>query len=108
MPTLGAITKFHCATHGTQEVYARTGEYPPCNTCGKRMNAVAPSRKTIGLPYDKPVYSVAAGVQPNQVAEHRRVHPEIPITDDGCVVFTDHYQRKKILKKLGMIDRDGF
>lgn len=58
--------------------------------------------------YVDPILSEAAGVMPSQVAEHRRLHPDIPITNDGRVVFTSHSQRKQVLKKLGMVDRDGF
>jgi hypothetical protein len=108
MGRLGAISKFQCQEHGSVELYARVGERPNCPVCEKPLDWPQRKIKAIGLPYDRPVYSVAAGVPPNQVEEHRRVHPNIPITDDGCVVFTDHYQRKNVLKQLGMIDRDGF
>ncbi|MFP3345223.1 hypothetical protein R0J87_22345, partial [Halomonas sp. SIMBA_159] len=58
--------------------------------------------------YVEPVLSEAAGVMPDQVAEHRRRHPDVPMTNDGRVIFTSHSQRKRVLRKLGMVDRDGF
>lgn len=58
--------------------------------------------------YVEPILSDAAGVMPSQVEQHRRDHPDIPITNDGRVIFTGHSQRKRILKELGMVDHDGF
>jgi hypothetical protein len=71
----------------------------------------AREREGIPLPggnYLRPVYSDSLGVHPSQVEEHRRRFPDIPITDQGQVIFRNHYERKRILKKLGYIDRDSY
>ena len=62
--------------------------------------------------YRQPILSDAAGVHPSQVAEARReaVEHNIPVdyTPDGRAIFTSHSQRQKALRKLGLVDRDGF
>jgi len=61
-----------------------------------------------GLDYRNPVLSDALAVHPEQVAQHRAAHPDIPILDDGRVVLKSHRDRQRILKKLGFHDRDGY
>ncbi|MCC7147131.1 MAG: hypothetical protein IT443_11855 [Phycisphaeraceae bacterium] len=58
--------------------------------------------------YATPILSDAMGCAPDQVAEHRRVYPDIPITDDGRVILTSHNQRKKVMRQLGMRDRAAY
>lgn len=58
--------------------------------------------------YRTPVLSDAMGVHPNQVQEHRRAFPDIPITDDGRVVCSSHANKKRHMKALGFIDLDGY
>jgi hypothetical protein len=48
------------------------------------------------------------GVHPSQVAEHRRVHPDIPMTDDGRVIVRSHSEKKRIMKRLGFYDKDVY
>ena len=60
------------------------------------------------LDYAKPVLSDAMGVHPSQVPQHRRMHPDIPITDDGRVICRSHAERNRIMKKLEFHDKDGY
>ena len=59
-----------------------------------------------------PILSDGAGVHPDQVGEARAEAKKhgIPVeyTSDGRAIFTSHTQRKKALKKLGLVDLDGF
>src|SRR4051794_37280388 len=48
-----------------------------------------------------PILCEALGVHSSQVAEHRRVHPDIPMTDDGRVVMRSYRENVCICKKLG-------
>ncbi|MFP3421851.1 hypothetical protein R0K19_20965, partial [Bacillus sp. SIMBA_161] len=52
-----------------------------CHTCHMLMprNYFAEHASTRG-DYVEPVLSEAAGVMPDQVAEHRRRHPDVPMT----------------------------
>jgi hypothetical protein len=47
------------------------------------------------------------GVYPSQVAEHRRLHPDIPMADDGRVIVLNHSGKKRIMKRLGSYDKDA-
>ena len=53
-------------------------------------------------------YSESMGVGADQVAEHRRVHPEIQLTEDGRVVTHSLAERRRVMKKLGMRDHKAF
>lgn len=61
-----------------------------------------------GNDFDKPILSESMGVAPSQVAEHRRLHPDIPLTADGRVILRSHGERKRIMRKLGFYDKDGY
>jgi hypothetical protein len=103
---------YHCPSceHGEERhVPVEERNDQRCHACHMLMlrDFQAEQASTRG-DYVEPILSEAAGVMPSQVAEHRRVHPDIPITNDGRVVFTSHSQRKQALRKLGMVDRDGF
>jgi hypothetical protein len=80
---------------------------PHCSGLMERDIASELPRST-QVEYQKEVYSDAAGCAPSQVKEHRRLHPDIKITNDGRVVMTSHRQRQKVLKRLGMKDHDSY
>lgn len=54
------------------------------------------------------IWSDAAGIHPDDIPEHRKLFPDIPVRPDGAIGFTSHHQRKKYLKAIGMFDRDGY
>ena len=87
----------------------KRNSYPRC-ACGRLMtrDIHAECPRSTQKEYQKEILSEAAGVAPNQVADHRRVHPDIPITDDGRVVMTSHRQRQKVLGQLGLKDHDSY
>ena len=58
--------------------------------------------------YAQPVLSDSMGVNPDQVPEHRRNFPDVPITDDGRVICKSHHDKKRIMKILGFHDKDGY
>lgn len=60
------------------------------------------------MDYDKPILSDAMGVHPSQVQHHRRMHPDVPMTDDGRVIIKSHAEGKRIRARLGFFDRKGF
>ena len=57
---------------------------------------------------DKPILSDSMGVHPSQVAEHRRLRPDIRMTDDGRVIVRSHGEKKRIMKRLGFYDKDAY
>jgi hypothetical protein len=83
----------------------------PGPMCCGAPTTFAPFAATVNstdMEYNKPVLSESMGVHPSQVAEHRRLHPDIPMTDDGRVIIKSHNEYKRIRKKLGFSDRAGF
>lgn len=58
--------------------------------------------------YNHPVLSDAMGVSPDQVSEHRRRFPNVPIMDDGRVIVRNHAEGRRIRKALGFFDKDGY
>lgn len=72
-----------------------------CPVCGAPMRrdllAEVPA-KPAGF---ETIWSEALGVHPSQVAEHRRIHPDVPIRDDRCVGISRYRENVRICKKLG-------
>lgn len=100
----------NCLSH--MELYREAdnrNDMPVCD-CGELMDRDITAE--FGAPrragYHTTIHSVAAGVAPSQVAEHRKLYPDIPINNDGTIPMESHYERKRILKRLGMHDRDGY
>lgn len=65
-------------------------------------------RRSVGLErcgtdckdWRKPVLSESMGVSPSQVAEHRRQHPDIPLTDTGEIIIRNGAEERRIKKQL--------
>jgi hypothetical protein len=114
MASLGRIERMRCqnaeCAHGFEKwVVSDRTEPVLCPECAAtalpaRLQETA---KHPGMDYDQPVLSDSMGCAPSQVAEHRRLYPNVPILDDGRVVVRNHYEYKKIRKTLGMVDRDS-
>jgi hypothetical protein len=72
--------------------------HSPCSTRMVRdLHAELPARTT---EFDI-IWSDALSVQPSQVAEHKRVHPDVPIRPDGTVGVNRARQVKDICRALG-------
>lgn len=75
--------------------------------CGKRMsrNYGLEQCNTDCKDWDHPVLSERMGVSPNQVGEHRRMHPNIPITDTGEIVVSNGAEERRINRELAGVFR---
>jgi len=77
---------------------------PTCD-CGAVMRrdfgADVPTQSHQGREYSKPIISDSLAVSPSQVAEHRRLFPDIKIHDDGRPEFTNYAAHDAYLKKTG-------
>lgn len=51
--------------------------------------------------YFKPIHSDSLAIMPDQVAEHRRLFPDIEIDSENRPVFTKFRQHENYLKKTG-------
>jgi len=52
---------------------------------------------------NRPLVSDSLAVAPQQVEEHRRTFPDIPLTKEGQPVFTNYKQHENYLKKTGFV-----
>lgn len=99
------IYVFQCQKCGTiteefRPVKERKKWGPPC--CGGRM------KRDLGLEgcntdcneWFHPILSDRMGVNPDQVAQHRKMFPNIPMNDGGQVVVSSGAEEKRINKEL--------
>jgi hypothetical protein len=112
--TTGGIFRFRCNDEQCEQTtfekfaWATDLDKQTCPLCGKPAHRHTESDRQIGTDYAQPVYSESAGVHPSQVNEARKANPDHEYTDDGRMVFRSHSQRKRVLKQIGMFDRDGY
>jgi putative FmdB family regulatory protein len=106
---------YKCAQCGVSRTeirpISRRNNPVPCGVCGAgamKRDLTAERVNSTDMEYDKPILSDSMGVHPRQVAEHRRLHPGIPISDDGRVIVRSHSEKKRIMKRLGFYDKDAY
>jgi hypothetical protein len=95
----GGIYTFYCPKCQASErrfVWDVDADKQTCECGAPLRRSVPPSKQGF-----TPILCEALGVHPSQVAEHRRVHPDIPMTDDGRVVIRSYRENVRICKKLG-------
>jgi len=79
---------------------SRSGELLDCEVCGAKMYRVY-NFSVGGDEYSKPIHSDALAIAPSQVAEHRRLFPDIEIDNEHRPVF-DHFRKHDdYLEKTG-------
>ena len=80
-----------------------------CPKCGKPLDLV---ERTVnpddtfmikGAPYSKPLHSDALGMQPDQVAEHRKQFPNIEVDAQNRPVFENMPQHDAYMEKCGIV-----
>lgn len=94
----------------TDEVIKPTNECTSdelCSQCGASMERdyVAETPGVVrGSTYNaRPIHSDSLAIHPDQVAEHRRLYPDVPL-DAACrPVFTSTKQRDKYLDARGVV-----
>lgn len=53
--------------------------------------------------YDKPIVSDAMAVSIDQIPEHRKLFPDVKITDEGQPIMENYAQHENYLEKTGQI-----
>jgi putative FmdB family regulatory protein len=71
--------------------------------CGQKMIRCFNPPARFGMDWENPCLDDSVGVMPNQVAEHRRKHPDIPMTNDGRVIIKNAAERNRIKRSLEKI-----
>jgi len=78
----------------------------PCDVCGTIMvHDFQAENVLVGAgrrSYHKPIVSDSMAVAPNQVAEHRRLFPDVKVLDDGRPVFDNFSDHEKYMKKCNI------
>jgi len=65
------------------------------------------SFNTGNVDYANPIVSQSLAMHPEQIDEHKRLFPEIKVTDDGCPVFSNYADHEAYLKKTGFTKLPG-
>lgn len=79
-----------------------------CPECGIILECVTRSivndnkPEIMGTPYKTPIHSDALAMQPDQVAEHKKLFPNIPIDDQNRPVFTNSKDHQVYMDKCGI------
>ena len=75
---------------------------PRCHECGLLMarDVAAELFGTDTQNYSHAILSETMGVSPGQVSEHRRLHPNIPLTDTGEIIVRNGAEERRIGKAL--------
>lgn len=80
-----------------------------CENCGaearRNFQADLPTRSSGGREYGRPIISNSLAVSVDQIQEHRRMFPDIPLTKEGQPVFTNYADHDKYLEKTGFIKK---
>ena len=88
------------------KLMAEVSRIEPCDICEAIMNRdfkaenvlVGAGRRS----YHKPIVSDSMAVSPTQVAEHRRLFPDVKILNDGRPVFDNFSDHQKYLDKCNI------
>ena len=74
-------------------------------SCGAQMRRnwqeSTPLRNCQGREYTRPIVSNSLAMNPNQIAEHRKLFPNIKVHPDGRPEFTNFKDHDDYLKKTG-------
>ena len=78
-----------------------------CDHCGSDNTTRIFSFNSGNKDYANPIVSQSLAMHPEQIDEHKRLFPEIKVTDDGCPVFSNYADHEAYLKKTGFTKLPG-
>ncbi len=91
--------------HGMDEINVNSGGLG-CRVCKAYLEpGIHESGRVFGInnaPYRKPLHSDALGIQPDQVAEHREIFPDVELDSENRPVFTHTNQHDAYMEKAGI------
>ena len=102
------IYPFRCENCGSEEEFITTMSNAPksadCNICGNEMYRVY-SFNVGNKEYAKPLVSDSLAMNPNQIAEHNKLFPDIEVHSDGRPQFNNFKQHDDYLEKVGFVKK---
>ena len=69
----------------------------------ERVTETGKAPQIMGTPYKKPIHSDALGIQPDQVAEHRKKFPNIELDNQNRPVFHNMPEHQDYMDKCGIV-----
>jgi putative FmdB family regulatory protein len=84
---------------------ADSGRVETCRQCGMEMVKDLRANLPHAAPdsYHTPLHSDSLGIRSDQVAEHQRLYPDVPLDRDRRPVFTSYSQHQKYLDARGIV-----
>lgn len=106
------IYAFKCEC-GSREEILRTmdgrNDPAPCPSCGQPMSRdILGEQGNVQGEWTEPLYSEAAGVHPDQIAECRARFPHHEFAPDGRMIFRSPQHQRRCLKDIGFRDKDAY
>jgi putative FmdB family regulatory protein len=104
-----AIYGYHCSVCGLDveviKPMADSGRAEACRQCGAEMVKDLRANLPHAAPdsYHTPLHSDSLGIRSDQVAEHQRLYPDVPLDRDRRPVFTSYSQHQKYLDARGIV-----
>jgi hypothetical protein len=85
------------------------GKDKTCINCGAELvrDYQAGKPRVHADSYSKPIHSDALAIHPEQVEEHRRLYPKIPIDEKCRPVFQNYPDHDEYLEKTGHVKLPG-
>jgi putative FmdB family regulatory protein len=105
------LYEFQCGECGhVTGVIAPMSSVPTTTPC--EMGCSLPSTRIFSfnsgnVDYANPIVSQSLAMHPEQIDEHKRLFPDIPVTPDGCPVFSNFADHEAYLKKTGFVKIPG-
>jgi len=84
----------------------RAHETNLCDTCGTR--GYIGKKVGVGMlggdrNYSKPIHSDSLAINPDQIAEHRKLFPDIKVDPEGRPIFDNYRKHDDYLNKCGFV-----
>ncbi len=79
---------------------------PSCG-CGQIMQRDYSTIQVRGQ-YKKPIMMDSCAIRPEEVPIHRKMFPDVEITDRGTPIIRSLKQKRSYLKRIGWVDKNSY
>lgn len=82
---------------------ANRNDVKKCSKCGANIvrNSGIESPSIRGRDYNRPIHSDSLAISPSQIAEHKKLFPNIEIDNEGRPIFDNYRRHDDYLEKCG-------
>lgn len=100
------IYEYACEDCGIHEDIPRPVEFrdfsAECKECGGSMVRCMSAPRIHADSYDKPIHSDALAIHPDQVAEHQKLYPDVPLDSQCRPILSKFSQHEKYINARGV------